>query len=453
MQTPTSPRPVSPGPELRRVLTLGDLVFYGIVLITPIAPVGVFGLASRMSHGHAATTILLAMLAMMLTAASYGRMAAIYPVAGSAYTYVSRGFNPHAGFLVGWAMFLDYLIIPVINTIYIALTLGRLFPQVPFAVWALLTVGSITLLNVRGVSFTARANQVLLAVMSVVIGVFLFDAVRYLWQLAGWPGVFSIKPFYNPQTFDLRSIATATSLAALTYIGFDGITTLAEEVRDPRRTVPLATVLTCLIIGILSTIEIYLAHQVWPNFWQFPNVETAFLDVCRRAGGEALFHAIAALLVIACWGSGLTGQAGAARLLYGMGRDAVLPRKFFGRLDARSGVPTGNVLLLGVLTFGAALAVSWEHAVELLNFGAFLAFMGVNLVCFRAVLANPGAHRRWTRALAPLGGFLFCLTIWLSLPLPAQVAGGAWFLAGVVFLAWRTRGFRIPPADLGFKES
>ena len=196
------------------MLTVKDLVFYGLVLIQPIAPVGIFGLSSKMSHGHASATIVIAMVAMMLTAFSYGRMAAIYPSAGSAYTFVSRGLEAHLGFLAGWAMFLDYLIVPLINTIYGSLTLERLFPAVPYSVWAVLFVVIITLLNLRGIRAAARANVILLAVMTVVIVAFVVLALRYLVHGGGWEHVLSVKPFYDPETFDLKAVATATSLAA-----------------------------------------------------------------------------------------------------------------------------------------------------------------------------------------------------------------------------------------------
>lgn len=429
--------------RLVRVLSLGDLIFYGIVLIQPIAPVGIFGLISKLSGGHAVTAILVAMVAMTLTAWSYGRMASLYPAAGSAYTYVSRGLNPHLGFLAGWAMFLDYLIIPVVNVIYMALTFQRLAPRVPFIVWAAIAAGSITYLNLRGIRFTVRMNEVLLGVMSVVLVAFVALAVRYL----GWGELFSVQPFYDPRTFDPRAIATATSLAALTYIGFDGVTTLAEEVRDPKRTVPLATVLVCVITGVLSAAQVYLGQRVWPDFAGFPNVETAFLDVTGRVGGPLMFQAFAAILIVACFGSGLAGQAGAARLLYGMGRDGVLPRRLFGQIDPRRHNPARNILLVGLLAFGGAVALSYELAAELLNFGAFLAFMGVNLAVMRQFRRQPG------KLVAPALGFLFCAAIWVSLPAPAKIAGGAWFLAGLLYAAVRTRGFRTRPATVDFSEA
>lgn len=327
-------------PRLKRLLTVWDLVFFGIVLIQPIAPVGIFGPASKMSHGHVSTTIVIAMVAMMLTAFSYGRMAALYPSVGSAYSYVGRGLGAHWGFMAGWAMCLDYLVIPLINTVYVSLTLQRLIPAVPYAVWTVLFVAVITVLNLRGIRTTARANIAMLAVMTVVIVAFVGLAIRYLVHGGGWGNVLSYKPFYNPQTFDLKAIGTATSLAALTYIGFDGVTTLAEEVRNPKRSVLLAVVLVCFITGIFSTVEVYLAQQVWPDYTSFKVPATAFLDVTQRVGGTWLFQAMALVLVVACLGSGLAGQAGAARLLYGMGREGVLPRRIFGHLSPEPAFPT-----------------------------------------------------------------------------------------------------------------
>lgn len=440
-------------PHLKRVLGLWDLIIYGIVLIQPIAPVGIFGIAQKISIGHVSTTIILAMIAMMLTAFSYGRMAGLYPSAGSAFTYVTIGLNAHLGFLVGWAMVLDYLMIPLINVIFGSLTLCRLVPGVPYVVWVILISGGILLLNLRGIRAAAWANSILLLVMSLVVAAFVVLGVHYLFQHQGWSGVFSFQPFYNPKTFDVHAVATATSLAALTYIGFDGVTMLAEEVREPRRTVPLATVLVCLFTGIFSTVEVYLGQRIWPNYHTFPNLETAFLDVTRRAGGPLLFEAMGVVLFLACVGSGLTGQLGAARLLYGMGRNNVLPSRLFGRLDPKSSSPIFNICLVSVLVFAGALVLSYERVAELLNFGAFLGFMGVNLAAIRELYFRPERkpeRRLLTGIIIPGLGFLFCLSIWWNLPVPAKVAGGMWFAFGVAYDGIRTRGFQTAPGTLDF---
>jgi putrescine importer len=441
--------------HLRRVLGLWDLIIYGIVLIQPIAAIGLFGIASNGSRGHMVLTLMIAMAAMMLTAVSYGRMASLYPSAGSAYTYVGKGLNTHLGFLTGWAMFLDYLIVPVINTIYGSLTLQRLLPGVPYFVWVVLFVFIITFLNLRGIRTTARSNDLLITIMVVVIGIFIVLAIRYIFQSQGWRGLLSYKPFYNPETFNFGAVMTATSFAALTYIGFDGVTTLAEDVKNPGRNMLLAPVLVCLFTGLFSGLQIYLAQQVWPDYTSFPNLETAFYDVCRRVGGAFLFNAVAIILFVACLGSGLAGQVGAARLLFAMGRDSVLPRKIFSYLNAKNATPVYNILLMGILTIIISMLLSYKNAAELLNFGAFLAFMGVNIAAIRQFffLRPPGERRNIIYdIILPSLGFLFCFSIWIKLPAPARIMGGIWFGAGLIYLTIRTKGFKKKPAVIDFKD-
>ena len=462
-------------PRLRRVLGLGDLVFYGLVLIQPVGAVGIFGLADQKSFGHVTLTIFIALAAMMLTAWSYGRMAGLYPAAGSAYTYVGRGLHPYCGFVAGWCMFLDYLVIPIVSVIYGAISIQKVVDalapglthqavgalglpfsdqRVAFVVWVVLLVGLSTFLNVRGIQWTAHANQILTAVMFLVIAVFVVEAAQYLWLRQGWGGLLSTEPFYNPRTFDLRAIGTATSLAALTYIGFDGITTLAEDVKDPKRTVPLAVVLVCLLIGICVGLQVYLAQRAWPDYTTFKDPDTAFFDVCSLVGGKFLLNAMALILAVACLGSALTGQVGAARILFGMGRDNALP-KFFARLNQRNN-PVLNIWIIGVLALIGALWLDYEKAATLINFGAFLAFMGVNLAVIREFFFRPpaGHARNWLLDLAvPALAFVFCLWIWASLPIPAKIVGGIWCLLGLIYTAIKTRGFRTQPVMMDLSGS
>jgi len=442
-------------PHLRRVLGLWDLIFYGVVLIQPIAAVGLFGIASQVSRGHMVTTLLIAMVGMMLTAISYGRMASLFPSAGSAYTYVGKGLNPLLGFMAGWVMFLDYLIVPIINTVYGSLTLQRLMPSVPFFAWVVMFVFIITFLNLRGIRTTARSNEILLAIMCVVIGIFIVLAIQFIFGEQGWNGLLSYKPFYNPATFNFGAIMTATSFAALTYIGFDGVTTLAEDVKNPKRNMLLAPLLVCLFTGLFSGFQIYLAQQVWPDYNTFVNPETAFFDVSARVGGQFLFNAIAIVLFIACLGSGIAGQVGAARLLFAMGRDGVIPKKLFSHLHAKNATPTNNIIILGVLTLIGSFVLSYQGAAELLNFGAFLAFMGVNIAALRQfAFRRPVGEKRniMLDAILPFLGFLVCFIIWISLPTPSKVIGSIWLLLGLIYLFIKTRGFKQKPIILDFKD-
>ena len=440
---------VAPVPHLRRVLTLRDLIFYGIIIITPIAPVPIYGVAQQLSRGHVLLCLLLAGIAMMLTAVSYGRMANIYPSAGSAYIYVGRGLNSHLGFLAGWAMTLDYVVLPIVAIVQASLAIQRLLPSVPYVVWATFFSVVITILNLRGIRTTARANSALLAGMSVVIGAFLILAARYLFGLHGLRGFLSFRPIYNPATFDAHAVATATSFAALTYIGFDGVTTLAEDVENPRRNVLIAVVSVCLFTTLFSCLLVYLAQLVWPDYGTFDNVEMAFMDVTRRVGGKALFQGMGIVVVLSSLGGALAGQVAAARVLFGMGRDNVLPRRIFAYLNPKTNNPDFNIVLVSIVAWLGALLLNLEHAGELLNFGAFLAFMGVNLAVIRQCffMENKSTRRLLPDALVPLLGFLFCLAIWLSLPRLAKLVGGGWFLVGIIYQALTTRGFRVNRPD------
>jgi len=443
-------------PHLRRVLSLGDLIIYGIVAVTPSAPVTVFGLASVRGRGHTVDTILLAMVAMALTAISYGRMASIYPAAGSAYTYVGRGLNPHLGFLAGWAMLLDYLINPLFCVVYCSLIVLRVLPHVPYAIISACFAGGMTYLNVRGIRATARANQVLMSVMSVLLLAFIGLAARYLLFHEGWGGLFSTTPFFDPHEFDFRSVLHATSFAALTYIGFDAVTTLAEDVHNPKRNVLIAIVTVVLFTGLFGGLLTYLAQRVWPDFRNFLDVATAFFDATRRVGGTWLFDATVVLVALADFGAGLTTQVGAARLLFGMGRDNVLPRRFFAHLDPRSNTPTFNILLIGAISFAGSLGRRYDLIAELLNFGAFLGFMGVNAATIRQFYFLPQRGRSrnfFLDLIVPALGFVICLVIWLGLGSLAKIVGGIWFAIGLTYVAVRTRGFRLAPVMIDFRES
>jgi putrescine importer len=436
-------------PRLKRVLTVWDLIFYGLVAVTPSAPATVFGLAQVKSQGHAVVTILAAMVAMVLTAISYGRMAALYPSAGSAYTYVGRGLHPYLGFVSGWAMLLDYIVSPLFCVIYGTLSLQRAIPAIPFPVGAALFAGGITYLNLRGIRSTARANQILLVVMFVVLLSYIGLAIRYILFHQGFMGLLSIQPFYVPGTFKVANIASATSFAALTYLGFDAVTTLAEDVKNPRRSVMLAAVSVCAFTGLFGGLMVYLAQIVWPDYSTYPNIETAFIDVTRRVGGLVLFQAMAMLLVVANIGAGMTCQVGAARLLYGMGRDAVIPRRFFSYLHPVRNTPSHNIWLIGILAYVGAQVLSYELTAEILNFGAFLGFMGVNLaVTWQFWVRRAEGRKRSILGdiVLPLLGFTFCTIIWVGLGTPAKIAGGLWFVIGVFVLASHTKWFREPLA-------
>jgi amino acid transporter len=455
VQSTTDVAAAASQPKLKRVLGLWDLVYYGIILTSPIAVVPMFGEAQVLSQGHAVITLLAAMIAMTATAVSFGRMATVYPSAGSVYTYVSRGFNAQIGFVVGWAMFLEYLFQPLQNSLYAALTVQRLLPHVPFALLSAGAVGFMTLLCWFGIRTTARANQILLAFMSIVMIAFIFEALWYIFTHQQWHGLISAQPFYDPKTFSVRAIAAGTALAATTYIGFDGVSILAEEVENPRRNVLLASVLVCVFTGLFAAFQVYLAQRIWPDFRTLANPETAFMDVARVAGGYHLFVGFAIVLLVSSLACGLAGLLGAVRLLYGMGRDNILPRKIFGHLNAERGSPSYNVIIAGAMAYLGTLTMGWERSVEILNFGALMAFMAVNLAAIRYFgfsTEMKNKRKLFLDVIVPALGFLFCLVIFLGLQNSTLVAGAIWVGVGALYVLLKTKALGQPVA-IDFSES
>jgi putrescine importer len=429
------------GPGLKRVLGLPALLLYGIILIQPTAPMPLFGAAAVKAQGHVVTIILIGMVAMLFTAVGYGRMANAYPSAGSAYAYVSREIHPAPGYLVGWGMIFDYVMNPIICVIWCSEAARNILP-LPFWIYAVAFAVLFTVMNLRGIEASSRTNGIIAAGLGVVIVLFLGAAVRYLWlhPPGGWAGW--SQPFYDPDTFSFRTVSGGAALAVLTYIGFDGISTLSEEVHNPRRNILLATVLVCLVTGVLASIQVYAAQLVWPGT-TFPKLETAFADVAGKAGGLWLFHTVNLALLIATIGSGTGAQLGAGRLLFGMGRDNAIPRKFFATVNPRTRVPSNNIILVGVLTLIGAFALTYDLGAEMLNFGALIAFMGVNVSSFvRYVLR--AQHKQIGSLLVPVLGFVVCLYLWLSLGTTAKWAGFIWLTIGLLYGAWRTSWFRIP---------
>src|SRR6202041_1432403 len=378
---------VSSAPRLRRALTLWDLILYGIIVIQPTAPMPAYGVFSNAGQGHVVTSILIAMVAMVFTAMSYGRMARVYPSAGSAYTYVGRELHPALGYVTGWSMTMDYILNPLICTIWCAKAMADLLSgtryQIPYPglLWPLVFAALFTALNLRGVQTSARINKTLCAIMGAVILAFFWYTIRYIFRLPQYPEAYFLRPFYNPQTFTVSRV-------------FHGI-----------------------------------------------------------AGGVLMTKVISLTLLIATIGSGLGSQLGAARLLYGMGRSGAIPKKFFGAIHPRTRIPANNVVFVGVIALIGAFLISYDNGAELLNFGALIAFMGVNLASLTHYYIR-GADRKLWQLIPPVLGFLICLFIWIHLSKLALIAGSIWMAAGIAYGAWKTRGFQsdlvnfdVPPEE------
>ena len=462
--------PTTATQRLRRTLTLSDLILYGVIVIQPVAPMSVFGVLSERGRGHVVTALLIAMVAMLFTGISYGRMARAYPSAGSAFTYVAQEINPAVGFVTGWSMVMDYMLNPLICTVWCAGQAAQFAPGVAPWIWKIFFALVFTMLNIRGIKTSARINTGMAVLMGMVVVAIFVASARYIFGTHHDAAYFT-RPFYDPATFTFAGLFGCTSIAVLTYIGFDGISTLSEEAENPRRNILLATVLTCVVIGVLSAFEVYAAQLIWPASDPFPDVNTAYSYVAGRAW-RPLFPIVGFTLLLANFGSGLAAQIGAARLLYGMGRSNALPKSFFGAVDEKHRIPRNNVFVVGIVALVGAFVLeivagyktynlganglSWTTFVkilnggeayglgaEMLNFGALIAFMGVNAAALLRYYVR-SSEKKLGFLIPPALGFIICLALWLNLSKPAIIVGSIWMVAGIAFGLWKTNGFRNP---------
>lgn len=442
-QESTAEQPIG----LKRTLRFRDLILYGIILIQPTAPMPSYGVISAEAHGHVVTAILMAMIAMLFTSASYGRMARIYPHGGSAFLYVGKQLHPSLGYLTGWCMIMDYVLNPLICTIWSSRAAINFVPEVPYIVYVCLFAVLFTTLNCNGVETSARINAGMAATLGIVILLVLVSALRYLLHLPSYPAGFLTHPFFDRATFTSSGLLRGTSIAVLTYIGFDGISTLSDEAKDPSRSVPRAIVGTCIITGILASVEVYLAQLAWPQASAFPDIDTAYVFISGRIGGPVLFAIVNAALLLATIGSGMASQLGAARLMLAMGQDGALPRRFFGVVHPKNRIPRNNVLLIGGICLIGALAFSYQLGTELLNYGALLAFMGVNIAAMLQAWKE-GRFRLWFPVVVGICGFVTCLFLWLNLGLLARIVGTAWAALGILLWLLRRRYTHLPGDEL-----
>ena len=435
-------------PHLKRTLKLRHLVFIGLAYMAPLAVFDMFGIVSAETDGHVPLAYLVVMVAVLFTAFSYSRMVRFFPLAGSAYTYAKEAINAHLGFLVGWAATLDYLLLPMINAILSGIYMGAVFPDVPFWVWVLLTVAICTALNLVGVKLAASMNVLLVSIQLAVAVIFVVLTIVNIANGANGAEV-SIRPFFSSD-IQVASIAAGAAILALSFLGFDAVSTLAEEAEKPERDIPRAIFIIIGVAGAFFLTVTYVMQVLFPDVSLLEDVVGASPEIAKYIGGAAFQAIFVGGYMMAVLGCGITQQMSAARLLYAMGRDGALPRKPFGRISGRAGVPVANVLIVAAIAL-TALFVDLDQAASMINFGAFIAFTFVNLsvifVFFR-FLKRRSAGAWLGFVLVPAVGVVINVWLWLSLDAVSMVIGGIWLALGVVYLVIKTRGFRAAPPDL-----
>lgn len=419
--------------ELKRVLTLKDLTIYGIAFMTPIAPAYIYGAATELTGGMLALAYLFAMIAMLFTAYSYGRMAEAFPVAGSTYTYTQRAISPYLGFLAGWCMFMSYVLVPLVVFMVGAAYANVAIPAIPYWVWVLIIGGVTTVVNYFGVEIAAKANLYLVGLMGAIVAIFVFICGKALLSGVGEGALLSIKPFYNESTFSVSTLIAGGAIACFSFLGFDSITTMAEEAIKPEKDIGKAAIISCIVGGIIFIIQAYIIQLVWPDYSTFASADTALFEVAKLAGGALLAGLYTFAVIISTFTAGLTGQSSAARLLFGMGRDEVLPKKFFTYLHPKYRTPTYNIFIMSAIGVLGALTLNISLVTELLNFGGLVGFMCVNLSVIVYYFVKRNEKRIFFNLIIPALGFIVCFYLWINLSKFSLTIGAIWVSLGIIY--------------------
>ncbi|PTY80777.1 Putrescine importer PuuP [Heyndrickxia sporothermodurans] len=437
--------------RLKRRLNLFHIIAIGIAYMSPFAVFDTFGIASDISSGHVPAAYIVVFTAILFTALSYGKLVKRYPAAGSVYSYTKNLINPYVGIMVGWVSFIDYLALPMINALLANIYLSAALPGVPGWVWIVGLIIIISVLNIFGVKLAASVNM-LLVVFQVLIGI-IFIFLTYH-SIAQGPEHFIAPINLFPSGKEFSGLFTAAALLALAFIGFDAITTLSEETIKPKKTIPRGIILVATFGGIFFFTVTYFMQSLFPDVSTFKDIEGASPEIAYMIGGNLFLSIFTAGALFSVFASGLAAQMSASRLLYAMGRDKVLPQRFFGYLHPKFNSPVYSILLIGVLA-STTIFLDLETATSLINVGAFTAFSFVNIcviVLFFTSKEQKNLGFTLGYLIAPLIGLGFILYLWSSLNIIAITLGISWVIVGVIYLTISTGFFKKEPPKIDFQE-
>ena len=433
--------------ELDRRLSTTDLVVYGLVFMVPIAPWAIFGVVYNAAGGMVPLVYVIGLVAMIFTALSYAQMAKAFPVAGSVYSYVGRSIHPNLGFLAGWTILLDYLLVPTLLYVFAAESMAGVFPDVPKQVWIVVFLILNTGINYIGISFTAIVNRLFLVAELLFVAIFIVMAVLAI--VHGTNGAeFTTKPLFNSAEFSPGLIGTALSIAVLSFLGFDGIATLSEEAKGGRRSAGVAMISALLLVALFFITQTWLAAMLVPNTKSFSDAEVnnAFFGIVQGVsnhGWQIAFLLMNALAVGLA--NAVAAQSATSRLLFSMSRDGRLPG-FLSYVNPRTKVPERAIILVGALTLVLGLFFVGQIAVisSLVNFGALTAFLLLHVSVVVWYVGRNGSKNYFLHLVSPVIGFLVIAYVLWNADANAKIGGIVWLVVGVAVLAYyKSRGIGI----------
>jgi len=450
MSANASAAPATQRVQLRKTLTLVQVVMMGLAYLQPMTIFDTFGIVSGLTDGHVATAYIFALIAVLFTAVSYGKLVQRFPSAGSAYTYAQKAISPHVGFMVGWSSLLDYLFMPMINILLAKIYLEAIFPGVPSWIFVVALVGMMTAFNLRGIKVVANLNSIIVVVQVAIMVVFLGLLVRGVYMGEGMGTLATTKPFFSENAHVVPMITGATILC-FSFLGFDGISSLSEETPNAGKVIPKAIFLTALIGGIIFVVVSYFLQLYFPDISRFKDPDASQPEIMLYVAGKFFQSVILCFSCVTVLASGMAAHAGVSRLLYVMGRDGVFPEKLFGYVHPKWRTPTFNVLLVGAVAM-SAVTFDLVTATALINFGALVAFTFVNLSVISQFYIREKRNRTLkdhiNYLILPVIGALTVGALWLNLESSSMTLGLVWGAIGLGYLAFITNAFRKQPPQM-----
>ena len=432
--------------ELRKSLTLMPVVMIGLAYMQPMTLFDTFGIVSGLTDGHVATAYAFALVAILFTALSYGKLVRRFPSAGSAYTYAQKAIHPVVGFMVGWSALLDYLFMPMINILLAKIYFEALVPSIPSWIFVVLLVGFMTISNLRGIKTVANFNSLIVVLQMVVMVVITGLVIYGVAHGEGAGTLTSTRPFWS-ENANVVPMITGATILCFSFLGFDGISSLSEETKDAGRVIPKAIFLTALIGGVIFVVVSYFLQLYFPDISRFQDPDASQPEIMLFVAGKAFQFGILIFSCVTVLASGMAAHAGVSRLMYVMGRDGVFPERFFGYIHPQWRTPALNVVLVGII---ALFAVKFDlvTATALINFGALVAFTFVNLSVISQFWIREGRNKsikdHINYLVLPLCGALTVGALWLNLEESSMILGLIWAAIGLTYLAFVTRRFRNP---------
>lgn len=426
--------------KLRRVLGLPSLVFFGLAYMVPLAVFDTYGIVTEVTFGHLPAAYVLTLAAMFFTAYSYGRMVEILPAAGSAYSYSRHAFGANTGFIVGWTLLLDYIFLPMLNYILIGIYMSEYFPSIDASWWIIGAILIVTGLNILGIKVVSRINFVIIGFQFIFLAFFL---TLFFTSMDSDGAASLIAPFYS-DNMRMGAIVSGSAILCLSFLGFDAVSTLSEEAREPRRDIPRAIMLCTVSGGLIFILAAWAGHIVYPDWQSFTNPDAAAVDVMSKAGGAFLVSFFTAAYMTGTFASTMAAQASVSRILYAMGRDRVLPYGLFGTIHKTLGTPVRATVIVGIISL-IALRIDLELAASMISFGALAAFSFVNLSVIKIYMFDMNKRQGknlFYYGLLPGVGFLLTVWLWTGLSSTTFTVGIIWLIVGFTYLLYLTGMFK-----------